>query len=61
MTATTIVVGGGCKWSSLNFYGLAMHSFHRLIAISLPLSNLDMVSVLNGYEEKENCSWLDAM
>lgn len=46
VTATTVVAGGGCKELRSNFCGLVMHSFHKLIASSLPLMVLIMCFVL---------------
>ena len=37
VTATTVVAGGGCREARSNFCGFPIQSFHRLIAISLPL------------------------
>lgn len=37
VTATTVIAGGGMSWSRLNFSGTWVHSFHILVASSLPL------------------------
>lgn len=61
VTATTVVVGGGCKEARLNLCGLPMHSFHRFIAISLPLMKLKLCFVLDGYERTDNYTSLYVM
>lgn len=61
VTATTVVAGGGCKDSRLNFCGFPMHSFHRLIAISLPLMVLKLCLVLDLYKRTDCYILLRAM
>lgn len=51
VTVTTVVAGNGCKESQLNLSRLVIHSFHRLIASSQPLTNLELVLVIDSYHK----------
>lgn len=61
VTATTVFAGGECNNERLNFCGLVIHSFHRLTASSLALTNLEMFLVLDSYHKIDKCSLLVSM